>query len=269
MNQIPQIKGLSRGQRRSINAAIAGVSAFGQMRGGAAGIGFNSNRQGANVTIDRKRILSEVPQTFTRAVTGLLDGVQDNAYWVLIGNLACPTYTGNYTIYNTDATGNISLSPVNQPAYFVNLSELGSDNASLSVGNGTGNAAKPLNVVGNLIGGGNCAGSAFRPIVALTLSPPVLTLFPVTIGSVDGGANGNMTTAATYTYGNFTNAITGQTVKYGNGTIIGNQTPAWQRSIGNVTQATHGTAFFTGNGTFTLWQADEAAGSGNCTPSGS
>lgn len=92
-----------------------------------------------------------------------------------------------------------------------------------------------------------------------------VTLFPVTIGTVDYGVNGNATMTNTYNYGNFTNLITGQVVKDAAGNIIGNQSQSWQRPVGNVTTATNGLAMFYGNGTFQLLNTDSVYQVGTCT----
>jgi hypothetical protein len=82
-------------------------------------------------------------------------------------------------------------------------------------------------------------------------------LIPVTV-SQSGGANGNSTTAPTYTY-TATNAITG--VAYTGGPF----SVSWARPKGLVTAATHGTAFYDADGNFVLWQVDEKPGGTACT----
>ena len=81
-------------------------------------------------------------------------------------------------------------------------------------------------------------------------------LIPVTLYN-DGGYDGNETTAPTYTYGTFINAITGVEIKNADGTSAVGQSPAWSRAIGSFNPATHGTVYIDATGNPVLWQVDE------------
>ncbi len=89
-------------------------------------------------------------------------------------------------------------------------------------------------------------------------------LIPVSLTVDDGSGTGDSTTAATITYKNPTNLITGTEIKNADGSSATALSPAWQRPIGLTLAGSQGTVYINRAGDPSLFQVDEVPDNGAC-----